>query len=204
MKKKIPAAVLAFGLSLMLFGGPAHGAASTYTTKDGDTFWKLAKQYGVTVNKLQEANPGVNPFNLYKGLKITIPSTAQATVKAAPASAKSVTADGKSYRVSKTLNIKATAYSSAASENGKWGAVDYFGNPLKLGTVAVDPDVIPLGTKLYITGYEHENLPAGGFVAKAADIGGAIKGNRIDIFIPGSQAEVRTFGIQNIEVQILK
>lgn len=212
--KKIAMAALAAGLSLMLASGPANAASTTYTAKEGDTFWKLAKQYNLSTDKLQAANPNINPLNIYEGLKITIPSastgtvkaasTSVGTVKAASVSAKTIQAKGLTYNVSKVLDIKATAYSSAASENGKWGAVDYFGNPLELGTVAVDPSVIPLGTKLYITGYDHDNLPSGGFVATAADIGGAIKGNRMDIFIPGSQAEVKAFGIQNIKVYVLK
>jgi 3D (Asp-Asp-Asp) domain-containing protein len=41
-------------------------------------------------------------------------------------------------------------------------------------------------------------------IATATDIGGAIKGNRIDIFVPGSTSEARSFGIQNVKVFILK
>lgn len=99
--------------------------------------------------------------------------------------------------------MKATAYTAHASENGKWGAVDYFGNPLKLGTVAVDPKAIPLGTKLFITGYQFKHLPQGGFIAEARDIGGAINGNKIDIFVPVSKQIGSTFGIQNVEVYIM-
>lgn len=100
--------------------------------------------------------------------------------------------------------MKATAYSAAASENGGWGPVDYFGNPLELGTIAVDPSVIPLGTKVLVTGHSHPGLPKQAFVATARDIGGAIKGKRIDIFIPGSQKSVSTFGFQDVELYILK
>ncbi|QAY68187.1 3D domain-containing protein [Paenibacillus protaetiae] len=214
--KKIITAAASIGLALMLAGGPAHAAQSTYTAKEGDTFWSLAQKNGITISQLQSANPKINPLNIYAGLKIAIPSPAAKAATAKTAAAGAVTAkaasaqsiiagDGTSYAFSKTLTVKATAYSSAASENGKWGAVDYFGNPLKLGTIAVDPSVIPLGTKLYVTGYgSHKGLPDGGFVAKATDTGGAIKGNRIDIFIPGTPAEVSTFGIQNIKVYILK
>lgn len=211
MKKKLTMAVTALGLTLALAAGPASAAGKAYTAKDGDTFWKLATKFGVKVDKLMAANPEVNPLNIYAGLKITIPNgvaaasaKAASTAKVKALSAKSITADGKSYAVAKTLELKATAYSSAASENGKWGAVDYFGNPLKLGTVAVDPKVIPLGTKLYVTGYDHDGLPKGGFVAKASDTGGAIKGNRMDIFIPGAQSDVRTFGFQQVKVYVLK
>ena len=48
----------------------------------------------------------------------------------------------------------------------------YRGNYLRRGLVAVDPDVIPLGTKLYVPDYGY---------AVADDIGGAIQGNKIDL-----------------------
>jgi 3D (Asp-Asp-Asp) domain-containing protein len=72
---------------------------------------------------------------------------------------------------------------------------------LKLGTIAVDPSVIPLGSTVYIKGYKHSGLPAQGMIAKATDTGGAIKGARVDIFIPG---DARSFGMQNVEIYILK
>lgn len=107
--------------------------------------------------------------------------------------------DGKSYAPDYAV-FEATGYSADPSENGGYGAVDYFGNSLRVGTVAVDPTVIPLGTKLYIEGYNYAGLPAGGMIAYATDIGGAIKGNRMDIFIPGSRESVKNFGFQQIRV----
>ncbi|MEW9700564.1 stalk domain-containing protein [Paenibacillus sp. SI8] len=96
--------------------------------------------------------------------------------------------------------FKATAYSADSSENGGYGATDFMGNSLMLGTVAVDPSVIPLGSKLYIEGYDFNGLPAGGMYAYATDTGGSIKGNRLDIYIPGSKQSLKTFGIQTIKV----
>lgn len=113
-----------------------------------------------------------------------------------------VTVNGKSYAYSDVVQAKASAYTAAPSENG-WGAVDYFGNPLKLGTIAVDPDVIPMGSKLYITGYDHNGLPSGGMMAVASDQGSAISGNRIDIFVPQSQQQASNFGFQSVKVFVL-
>ncbi|RJG22085.1 3D domain-containing protein [Paenibacillus thiaminolyticus] len=127
----------------------------------------------------------------------------KANAVAATAKKNVITVSGKEMTYKKKVNMKATAYTAHASENGKWGAVDYFGNPLKLGTVAVDPKVIPLGTKLFITGYQFQHLPQGGFIAEARDIGGAINGNKIDIFVPVSKQIGSTFGIQNVEVYIM-
>ena len=101
-----------------------------------------------------------------------------------------------------SLQVKASAYTAATEENG-WGAVDYFGNPLKVGTVAVDPKVIPLGTKLFVEGYDYAGLPAGGFHAVASDTGGGVKGHRIDIFVPDSRKQALKFGIQYVTVYVL-
>ena len=60
--------------------------------------------------------------------------------------------------------------------------------------IAVDPSVIPLGTKVYVEGYGY---------ATAADTGGAIKGNKIDVFIPSHSAAM-SWGKRQVEVQILQ
>lgn len=114
------------------------------------------------------------------------------------------TASGKTVNYSKMVNMKATAYSGDPSENGPWGGVDSFGNKLTLGTIAVDPKVIPLGSTVYITGYSFPGLPAKGMIAKAVDTGSAIKGNKIDIYIPGSKKHVNNFGVQQIQLYVLK
>lgn len=104
----------------------------------------------------------------------------------------------------KVLDAKATAYTAAPSENGGWAGKDFMGNALKLGTIAVDPDIIPLGSKVYIEGYSHNGLPAQGMYGTATDIGGSVKGNRIDIFVPQPRSEALKFGIQNVKVYVLK
>ncbi len=52
------------------------------------------------------------------------------------------------------------------------------GLPVGPGIIAVDPDVIPLGTRVYVSGYGY---------ATAADTGGAIKGRIIDVWLPTYQ-----------------
>ncbi len=224
MARALKAAIIAVGLAGALQAVPVH-ADSIHKAKEGDTFYLLAKRYGVDMNKLIGANPSIQANNIYGGLDIVIPgneshammSTASANANAKDSQSpkllpavkvssadKTVEAWGKSFTYSKTVEVKATAYSSAASENGKWGAVDYFGKPLQLGTIAVDPNVIPMGTKVLVTGHSHSNLPKNAFVATATDQGGAIKGSRIDIFIPGSPQSVNEFGFQDIKLYILK
>lgn len=195
--------------------------AEEYRIKQDDTFWTISQAYGLPLNKVLAANKGVDPLNLQEGQTIQLPiKNSVAKAKAPTASKVSskqpvqiasvaddntiITASGKSYEYKKSFSVVASAYSADPSENGGYGAVDYFGNALKLGTIAVDPKVIPFGTKVFITGYDFAGLPKGGMIATASDAGGAIKGKRIDIFIPGSKSKVNMFGLQDIKVYILK
>ena len=93
-----------------------------------------------------------------------------------------------------TITVTATAY-TANCEGGSgvtYTGVDLRANP-ESKVIAVDPTVIPLGTKVYVEGYGY---------ATAADIGGAIKGNKIDVFIP-SQSEAEDWGMKTVKVKIL-
>ncbi|WNQ13878.1 LysM peptidoglycan-binding domain-containing protein [Paenibacillus aurantius] len=192
-----------------LQAGQSVQLPDTYRIKEGDTFWNLSKKLGVPLDALVKANAHLDPLNLYEGLVLTLPAKGSAPVtskvKAAAASSGSqvVTASGQALSYKKAIPVTATAYSASAEENGKWGPVDYNGNPLKLGTIAVDPSVIPMGSKVYITGYTSNGLPAGGMIAYANDQGSAIKGSRIDIFMPGSREKVSEFGLQNVTVYVL-
>ncbi|WP_281884583.1 stalk domain-containing protein [Paenibacillus sp. YYML68] len=103
----------------------------------------------------------------------------------------------------KVIKAKASAYTATPLENGGYAALDYMGNTLSLGTVAVDPSVIPLGSQVYIEGYTHEGLPVGGMFGTATDTGGAIKGNKVDIFVPQSRDQAWRFGIQDVKVYVL-
>ncbi|TCL72328.1 LysM repeat protein [Hydrogenispora ethanolica] len=72
---------LRVGQSLCVPGtgaGPSPGTCSgtRYTIRSGDTFYTLAARYGVTVQAITAANPGVNPSRLTVGQTICIPGTA--------------------------------------------------------------------------------------------------------------------------------
>lgn len=69
------------------------------------------------------------------------------------------------------------------------------GRVARAGTVAVDRKVIPLGSRIRIEGL------TGTF--RAEDTGGAIRGNRIDVWFP-THAEARRFGVQKRKVFIAK
>lgn len=86
--------------------------------------------------------------------------------------------------------VEATAYSSQDPGLGLYTAR---GNLVGHGIISVDPNFIPLGTRVYIPGYGE---------AIADDTGGAIMGNRIDIAFD-TYEEAINFGRQNIEIYIL-
>ncbi|PWK11289.1 LysM peptidoglycan-binding domain-containing protein [Tumebacillus permanentifrigoris] len=103
----------------------------------------------------------------------------------------------------KTVDVAATAY-GPGNINWQWGGYTRIGTKVRAGVISVDPNVIPLGTKVWVTGYNSPLLPAGGFVAVAEDTGGAIKGNRVDLYIEANQQQLVQFGKQNIQLYILK
>lgn len=97
----------------------------------------------------------------------------------------------------RVLDIVATAYAPGAHDNGKWGNKTHLGTQVRPGVIAVDPKVIPLGTRVYV-----EFADGRGINAVAEDTGGAIKGNRIDIAM-WTVAEAYDFGKQKVKVHIL-
>ncbi|MBP2653556.1 MAG: hypothetical protein H6Q73_1125, partial [Firmicutes bacterium] len=48
------------------------------------------------------------------------------------------------------IDIKATAYAPGAHDNDQWGNKTFLGTQVRPGIIAVDPKVIPLGSKVYI------------------------------------------------------
>ncbi|MBU5313195.1 G5 domain-containing protein [Tissierella carlieri] len=108
-----------------------------------------------------------------------------------------------SYR--KAITMTATAYDASFESTGKNPGDKYYGltalgTKARPGVVAVDPRVIPLGTKLYVQSLDGSKDY--GF-AIAEDTGGAIKGNKIDLFFETS-SEVNRFGRRKVKVYVLK
>ncbi len=107
------------------------------------------------------------------------------------------TINGMSY--SRKITMTATAYSTSPSENGGY-TVSAMGNQLGFGIVAVDPSVIPLGSRVYVTSTDGSWTYG---VASAEDTGGAIKGNKIDLCYEGSVSSVNQFGRRSCIVYVL-
>lgn len=108
-----------------------------------------------------------------------------------------------SYR--KAITMTATAYDLSFESTGKNPGDRHYGltasgTKARPGVVAVDPRVIPLGTKLYVQSLDGSKDY--GF-AIAEDTGGAIKGNKIDLFFETS-SQVNRFGRRKVKVYILK
>jgi 3D (Asp-Asp-Asp) domain-containing protein len=98
-------------------------------------------------------------------------------------------------RASGTIMVmESTAYDPGPLSCGKW-ASGYTATGMKAGrgVIAVDPRVIPLGTRVYVDGYGY---------AVAADTGGAIKGNIIDVCFP-TRREALQWGRKMVKVRIL-
>jgi len=106
-----------------------------------------------------------------------------------------VNSDDKDIKLVKNnyIVMQATAYTKSIEE-GTHRGITRSGSQVSRGTVAVDPRVIPLGTKLYIEDYGH---------AVALDTGGAIKENRIDLYMD-SREECFEFGRKDVRVWIIE
>lgn len=108
------------------------------------------------------------------------------------------------FSYSKVITCNATAYDLSFQSCGKYPGdpgygITASGTHAKYGTVAVDPRVIPLGTRMYIESAD------GSFVygyCVAEDTGGAIKGNKVDLFF-NTYSECMQFGRRSVNVYIL-
>ena len=107
----------------------------------------------------------------------------------------SVSRGGDQLGYQKVIRVKATAYYAVYGVNDTYTSTGRKAvrNPDGVSTVAVDPSVIPYGSKLYIDGYGY---------AIAADTGIAIKGNWIDVFFNTYQ-EACNWAVKYVNVYIL-
>lgn len=102
-----------------------------------------------------------------------------------------VGSDGNTYKYSGYIDVRATMYYSGGNcANGM---------PADERVIAVDPSVIPLGTQVYITG-DYAEIG----VRTAADTGGSIKGNIIDICFDRGNPLAAGFGFKPMRVYILE
>ncbi len=104
---------------------------------------------------------------------------------------------------SKVISANATAYDASScgkSPSHPAYGITATGAKAGYGIVAVDPRVIPLGSKLYIESSDGSYVYG---TAVAADTGGAIKGNRVDLCF-NTRAEAIRFGRRSVKIYVLK
>ena len=127
-----------------------------------------------------EANPGVEA-KIQDNLNIAVNDSAAKTKI-------STEYGNRSYR--EVYTMEATAY---LPTDGGGAGITAMGIPARHGVVAVDPSIIPLGSRVYIPGYGE---------AIAADTGGAIYGDRIDLCME-TYGEAINFGRRYVTVYVL-
>jgi 3D (Asp-Asp-Asp) domain-containing protein len=173
---------------------------------EGDTLWNISHIYGVSVNDLKTWNNLTSDI-IHPGLDLIIytdlPNNATVQAESLPTTAQAVqpnpapTAPAETTNpetTGKEITVEATAYTAeceGCSGTTRTG-VDLKANP-DAKVIAVDPSVIPLGSKVYVEGYGY---------ATAEDTGGAIKGNRIDVFVPGHDTALQ-WGRKQVKVTII-
>ncbi|MFD2629699.1 LysM peptidoglycan-binding domain-containing protein [Oceanobacillus kapialis] len=201
-----------------------------YQVEKGDTLIGISNKFDTTVEDLKDWNEldsdlltigqelkiqGVNVAQEDKPAaevekketkeqEVTTQNTASANKQEEKAEAKQVTkteqkteqaAKSEQKAEGKTISVTATAYTadcdgcSGVTSTG----VDLNENP-NAKVIAVDPNVIPLGSKVYVEGYGY---------ATAADVGGAIKGNKIDLHVPSKDAAY-DWGVRTVDVTVVE
>jgi len=119
---------------------------------------------------------------------------AQQVSRSAPSKSANTQAKAASSSGGKEFYVNSTAYT--ANCNGCSGVtatgINLKANP-NAKVIAVDPSVIPLGSKVYVEGYGY---------ATAADTGSAINGNKIDVFFP-SKSQAYRWGNKRVKIQVV-
>ena len=184
-----------FGLAGMLLLGSSKGAfaaSNTYSVKSGDSLYRIAKTYKISVNTLKNWNH-LKSNTIHPNQKLKISSTTTASKPAKKA--KTATTSSKKLKVVRTITVSATAYTANCKSCSGITALglNLKKNP-KLKVISVDPKVIKLGTKVYIEGYGY---------AIAGDTGGAIRGKKIDLFVPSYKKAIQ-WGRKTVTVKIIK
>ncbi|MCM0006196.1 MULTISPECIES: 3D domain-containing protein [Bacillus cereus group] len=111
-------------------------------------------------------------------------------------SSSSSTVSAGGYENWRKINVQATAYSTYEAGDklaGQWQGLTATGTSVRWGVIAVDPSVIPLGSKVYIPQFNQ--------TFTAEDTGNAIKGNIIDIFM-NTNSQANDWGRRNIEIYV--
>lgn len=160
----------------------------TYTVKPGDTLSKLARDYNTDVDTIIALNNITDPRALRIGQPLTIPN------KLKQEEIPAVTG------IEKIMTFTLTAYTAGPESTGKSPGHPAYGitatgkRATEGRTIAVDPKVIPYGSRVYIEGVG---------IRTAEDTGGAIRGNRIDVYMEDLGQAIRFGRKENVRVYVL-
>lgn len=191
----------------------SSASATVYKVKRGDSLSKIGNMYNVSVANLKSWN-NLTSTIIYPNQALSIAGSAnsaqkatvapkakttpvvtqKAAAKATPKATQKTPSRSNEPKGKKEFTVSATAYTASCtgcSGITKTG-INLKKNP-GMKVIAVDPSVIKLGTKVHVEGYGY---------AVAGDIGGAIKGNKIDVFIPTKDAAYK-WGRKNVKITIL-
>ncbi|NOU92083.1 LysM peptidoglycan-binding domain-containing protein [Paenibacillus sp. LMG 31456] len=161
-----------------------------YQVNAGDTLYKIAKEFNVSLPSLMALNDTIDPKRLTVGQQLQIPNSDTAIPLP----------DGQSKTIKRVLSSTLTAYTAGIESTGKTAShpqygITYSGSKAEEGrTIAVDPSIIPIGTTVYIDGVG---------IRTAEDTGSAVRGSRIDVFMD-DVGQALNFGVKrNVKVYVL-
>jgi 3D (Asp-Asp-Asp) domain-containing protein len=172
---------------LGITGNQVEAAERTVIVERGMTLYQIAKQNHVPLHFLAAYNRLSDPSLLRVGQRIRLP---QEKAK-----------QPRYFERGQLLgNFVLTAYTAGPESTGKdrgdqgYGITASDKQATEGLTIAVDPRVIPLGSRVYIEGLGYR---------VAQDVGSAIQGKRIDVYMEDVEA-ARAFGIQrNVRVELI-
>jgi 3D (Asp-Asp-Asp) domain-containing protein len=211
--KKLTISATVLGLSMLI--ASSLPVSASYEVKQGDTLSDIADEHKLELKEISELNPEVKDINLiFVGQELRLEkedviesifyyqSNDEVVEKSYKSDSEAVEkvrnqAEKKQENqvgVSKQMTVEATAYTAYCSGCSGITAtgIDLRSNPNQK-VIAVDPSVIPLGSRVWVEGYGE---------AIAGDTGGAIKGNKIDIFVPTTE-QALNFGRKSVSIKIL-
>ncbi|WP_124726516.1 3D domain-containing protein [Staphylospora marina] len=213
MKPSIRIAGTALAVLLLAVPTGAKGEAASPSqasvrieVKKGDTLYSIARRYGSTVNEIADINGIENPSLIRIGQVLTVPKKTSASKQV-----RTESSDGKEAAVpavslpalsrGKDLGLfTLTAYTAGPESTGKrpgdpaYGITSSGAMVTEGYTIAVDPEVIPIGSRVYIEGIGYRI---------AQDTGSKIKGKRIDVYMSDLEA-AKQFGVRkNVRVELV-
>jgi 3D (Asp-Asp-Asp) domain-containing protein len=159
----------------------------TYKVKKGDSLSSIAASFNTQIKTLAELNDLANTNMLKIDQEIKIPNLERKLLEPG-------------LNIKNVLSADLTAYTAGYESTGKHPGDPGYGVTAsgkyvkEHQTIAVDPSVIPIGSKVYIEGIG---------VRIAEDTGGAIIGNRIDVYMSDLSAAIQFGYKKNIKVYVL-